>query len=113
MDIPPVKQRMEIRLQSDADLAHDPRATCLRQAVIDHNFAMLTFREATQQLTVLGKDTSQLLDCSDLIPIPKPLPDPMAYYLSGFGIEDVDRTCALPFSVLSMQPEPVTSVVPA
>ena len=50
--------RGEIRLQSDSELARDPRTACLWQANVNNQQHMMTsFAAAMAKLTVLGQDT--------------------------------------------------------
>lgn len=40
--------------------------------VDDHELMITNFRNAMMKLAVVGQDTSKLIDCSELIPEPKP-----------------------------------------
>jgi hypothetical protein len=55
------------------------------------------FRDAMAKLAVLGQDTSNMIDCSEVIPEPKPLPAANSHsvFPPGFTNADVDQ--AVPF----------------
>jgi len=57
------------------------------------------FSDAMAKLAILGQDPSNLIDCSEVIPQPKPLP--AAYRRSvfppGFTNADVDHAVIFPF----------------
>lgn len=64
------------------------------------------------KLAVTGQDTRKLIDCSDVIPVPKALTG-KAHFPAGFSKADVDQACAAtPFPTLPTDPGPVTSVPP-
>ena len=61
----------ELRLQSDFALARDERTACFWQGFVNEQaFMAASFRAAMAKLAVLGQDTSQMVDCSEVIPIP-------------------------------------------
>ena len=60
--------------------------------MIDHDAAMQAFRDAMAKLAVLGQDIDNMVDCSDLIPVPKPLQNAVAHFPAGFSKEDIDST---------------------
>ena len=70
----------------DSQLARDSRTACEWQSFVnDHAKLQSAFAAAMAKLAVLGQDTSQMVDCSEVIPIPPvslqlQLPDPV---LSG------------------------------
>ena len=51
------------------------------------------FGNAMAKLSVLGQDTSQLIDCSEVIPEPKSLPveHSQCVYPAGFSNADVEQ----------------------
>ena len=56
------------------------------------------FKKAMAKLAVLGQDVSKMVDCSELIPKPKPLTVP-ARFPAGFSISDVEQGVnKLPYS---------------
>ena len=55
------------------------------------------FRDAMAKLAVLGQDISNMIDCSEVIPEPKPLAaDSHSVFPPGFTNADVDQS--VPFS---------------
>ncbi|KAI0268693.1 manganese peroxidase [Gloeopeniophorella convolvens] len=103
----------EIRLQSDNDLARDPRTACLWQANVNQQSHMAnSFKAAMAKLAVLGQNTRELVDCSDVIPVPKPFTG-AARFPAGLTRADVQQACdTTPFPALRTDPGPVTSVAP-
>lgn len=70
------------------------------------------FKQAMAKLAVLGNDQSQMVDCSEVIPVPPPFTG-TATFPAGLSNADVEQACAsTPFPTLSTQPGPVTSVAP-
>jgi cytochrome c peroxidase len=51
------------------------------------------FRDAMAKLAILGQDPSYLVDCSEVIPQPKPLPaaNRRSVFPHGFTDADVDQ----------------------
>ena len=69
----PLPDSGEMRLQSDFALARDRRTACEWQSMVDNQFLMMAnFKSAMAKLAVVGQNTRRLVDCSELIPIPKP-----------------------------------------
>lgn len=103
----------ELRLQSDSELARDSRTACLWQAnVNDQQHMMSSFAAAMAKLSVLGQDTSKMVDCSDVIPVPKPFTK-TATFPAGLSNADIEQACAsTPFPTLATDPGPATSVAP-
>lgn len=103
----------EIRLQSDSELARDERTACLWQANVNNQAHMMSsFAAAMAKLAVLGQDTSKMVDCSDVIPVPKPFTG-SATFPAGLSHADVEQACATSaFPTLKTDPGPVTSVAP-
>ncbi|KAI0031561.1 manganese peroxidase [Vararia minispora EC-137] len=101
----------ELRLQSDSELARDSRTACLWQANVNNQAHMAqSFQSAFAKMQVLGQDTSQLIDCSEVIPISKPFTG-QAMFPAGLTKSDVEQACAsTPFPTLPTAPGPVTSV---
>ncbi|KAI0275203.1 manganese peroxidase 3 [Gloeopeniophorella convolvens] len=105
----------EIRLQSDSELARDSRTACLWQAnVLNQQHMVSSFQAAMSKLAVVGQDTSKMVDCSDVIPVPPALPNgDVSFFPAGFTNADVEQACTTtPFPTLQTQPGPVTSVSP-
>ncbi|KAI0312758.1 manganese peroxidase 2 [Amylostereum chailletii] len=103
----------EIRLQSDNDLARDSRTACFWQSNVNQQDHMTsTFKAAMAKLAVLGQDTSKMVDCSDVIPVPPALVG-SAHFPAGLSASDLDIACtATPFPTLPTDPGPATTVAP-
>ncbi|VDB85464.1 unnamed protein product [Peniophora sp. CBMAI 1063] len=103
----------EIRLQSDSELARDSRTACLWQANVNNQQHMMTsFAAAMAKLAVLGQNTRDMVDCSDVIPVPKTITK-AATFPAGLSNRNVEQACrATPFPTLRTDPGPVTSVAP-
>ena len=57
------------------------------------------YRDAMAKLAVLGQDTSNMIDCSEVIPEPKPLPaaNSRSAFPPGLTNADVDQAVPSPF----------------
>jgi len=101
----------EIRLQSDSELARDSRTACEWQSFVNNqNKIQSAFKAAMAKLAVLGQDVTKLVDCSDVIPVPKPNTK-AATFPAGLSHNNVEQACATtPFPTLKTDPGPVTSV---
>jgi hypothetical protein len=106
----------EMRIMSDYLIARDSRTSCTWQSFINNQARMAeSFGNAMAKLSVLGQDTSKMIDCSEVIPMPKSLPieNSQCVYPAGFSQTDVEQACsAAPFPMLSTVPGPATSVPP-
>ncbi|KAF7792283.1 hypothetical protein EIP86_003319 [Pleurotus ostreatoroseus] len=70
------------------------------------------FAAAMAKLAVLGQDTNNLVDCSDVIPVPQPNNAP-AHLPAGKTMDDIEQACTTsPFPTLTADPGPATSVAP-
>ncbi|RDX41987.1 heme peroxidase [Lentinus brumalis] len=107
----------ELRLQSDALLARDPRTACEWQSFIsNHDLMVQRFTKAMAKMAVLGNDPRTLYDCSEVIPVPKPAASKVAHLPAGKTLKDIEHACkATPFPTIKADPGPETSipVVPA
>ncbi|KAJ7577804.1 manganese peroxidase 1 precursor [Mycena floridula] len=105
--------RGEMRLLSDAVLARDSRTACEWQSMATNQAKMQSsFKAAMLKLSVLGQNTAKMVDCSDVIPIPKPLTT-TPHLPAGLTMNNIEQACAsAPFPALTAQPGPVTSVPP-
>jgi len=103
----------EIRLNSDASLARDSRTACTWQSFVGQQAKMQSaFKAAMSKLAVVGQDASKLIDCSDVIPVPKPVVG-TPHLPAGLTMNDIEQACATaPFPTLTAQPGPATSVPP-
>ncbi|THH28450.1 hypothetical protein EUX98_g5730 [Antrodiella citrinella] len=105
--------RGEIRLQSDSELARDPRTACEWQSFVNNqNKLQSAFKAAMAKLAVLGQNVRELTDCSEVIPVPKPA-NSKAHLPAGLNHRDIEQACrTTPFPILPADPGPVTSVAP-
>jgi manganese peroxidase len=89
-----------------------------------------SFAAAMAKLAVLGQDVKKMVDCSDVIPVPKPFAGKIQFP-AGLHKKDIDQAVcsfysnkvlridfaikqcrAKPFPTLPTAPGPVTSVAP-
>ena len=102
----------EMRLQSDHLLARDARTSCEWQSFTnDQEKFAETFPDVMGRLALLGVDQSQLVDCSEVIPIAPPLPDgSQPHFPAGKTSDDVEPAVRFPlssWSVLKLTSTPV------
>ena len=85
--------RGEMRLQSDHLLARDSRTACEWQSFTnDQEKFAETFPDVMSRLALLGVDQSQLIDCSEVIPIAPPLPaSARPHFPAGKTSADVEQ----------------------
>jgi len=60
------------------------------------------FRKAMAKLAVLGQNTSQLVDCSEVIPDPIPLPEENSQSVFPAGFSNADVEQAVRYILLSV-----------
>ncbi|KAJ7628884.1 manganese peroxidase 1 precursor [Roridomyces roridus] len=85
----------EIRLQSDHLFARDTATNCLWQANVNNQAHMAqSFQSAFAKMSVLGQ--FNLIDCSDVIPTPPPLPaaNARSVFPPGIAHSNVEQACA-------------------
>nr|AZJ17938.1 manganese peroxidase [Irpex lacteus] len=106
--------RGEFRLQSDALLARDPRTACEWQSFVNNQRLMVTkFEAVMSKLAVLGHNPRDLVDCSEVIPVPPRAKTNVAVLPAGKTRADVQAACAAtPFPTLQTAPGPATSIAP-
>ena len=107
--------RGEMRLTSDFLIARDSRTACEWQSFTnDQEKFQETFPDVFGRLGLLGVDQTNLIDCSEVIPQPPPLPRGVRPHLpAGKSMRDVQPACAeTPFPTLPTDPGPATSVRP-
>lgn len=64
----------QIRLQSDHIIARDSRSACEWQSFAnDHDKLTNRFQFVIETLAMVGQDPTNMIDCSEVIPIPKDL----------------------------------------
>lgn len=104
----------EIRLLSDSNLARDSRTACEWQSFVNNQDKVKSaFAAAFAKMTTLGNDVSQMVDCSEVLPIPPDTVIPPAHLPAGKTMNDIEQACATaPFPSLSADPGPATSVAP-
>ncbi|KDR69116.1 hypothetical protein GALMADRAFT_77799, partial [Galerina marginata CBS 339.88] len=84
----------ELRLRSDEQLARDPATSCFWQALAaDQTLMENQFQSAMLQLQLLGQDTTTMIECSEVVPIPPPPPS-QPHFPAGFSKFDIDQACA-------------------
>ncbi|KAK7688385.1 hypothetical protein QCA50_008758 [Cerrena zonata] len=103
----------EFRIQSDVLLARDPRSACEWQSMIAHHEVMIAkFERVMAKLTALGQNMEELVDCTDVIPIPSKL-SRQARLPAGKTMSDVEPACAsIPFPSLYTAPGPIRTLAP-
>ncbi|TDL19453.1 manganese peroxidase 2 [Rickenella mellea] len=83
-----------IRLQSDSDLARDSRTSCFWQSfAANQNTMKNAFKSSFLKMTLLGQNQRRLVDCSEVIPVPKPNNAP-AHLPAGASKNDIEQACA-------------------
>ncbi|KAK0207355.1 manganese peroxidase 1 precursor [Armillaria fumosa] len=104
----------EIRIQSDETLARDSRTACDWQSFANDQAKMQAdFKSAMLKLSTLGQDVSQMVDCTEVIPVPLAAEARSAHLPAGLDMSDIEQACATaPFPTLTAEPGPITSVAP-
>ncbi|PPR03102.1 hypothetical protein CVT24_012382 [Panaeolus cyanescens] len=104
----------EMRLQSDFVISQDPRTACFWQAMVDNQALMVAeFQAVMAKLQVLGQDKSKLIDCSDVVPVPKALPSNQIKFPASFSQADVQVACPqLPFPKIATVAGAAPTVAP-
>ncbi|KAF5319298.1 hypothetical protein D9619_008342 [Psilocybe cf. subviscida] len=104
----------EMRLQSDFVISQDPRTACFWQAMVNDQTRMQTeFKAAMAKLQVLGQPRN-LIDCSDVVPVPAPFAGPIKFPAS-FNRGDIQQACkqlAFPSLATVAGPAPTLAPVP-
>ncbi|KAJ7155167.1 putative versatile peroxidase [Mycena filopes] len=102
-----------IRLNTDASLARDSRTACTWQSFVNNQSKMQTeFRAAMSKMALIGQNRAKMVDCSDVIPVPKPVVG-KAHLPAGKTMADIEQACAsAAFPTLTADPGPQTSVPP-
>ena len=96
----------ELRLQSDFALARDPRTACFWQGFVnEQQFMMSSFKAAMAKMTILGHNRNDLIDCSDVVPVPKPPVNKPATFPATTSAKDLQLTCKNKFPTLSVDRE--------
>jgi hypothetical protein len=101
----------EFRLQSDHTIARDSRTACEWQSFgTDQAKLQNRFQFIFEAMGQLGHDPNDLIDCTEVLPIPAPLPN-SPHFPAGKTNSDVEQACAeTPFPTLPTDPGPQTAV---
>ncbi|KAI0061055.1 manganese peroxidase isozyme precursor [Artomyces pyxidatus] len=101
------------RLQSDFEISRDSRAACEWQSlIVNHNTMVTKFENVMKRLATVGHNPASLIDCSEVIPVPKAATFGAPTLPAGTTLQDIDASCqATPFPTLKTDPGPATSVV--
>ena len=84
----------ELRLQSDFALARDDRTACIWQGFVNEQELMAnSFKAAMSKLAILGSNRADLIDCSAVVPVPKPAVNKPATFPATTGPDDLELTC--------------------
>lgn len=106
----------ELRLLSDSNLARDSATSCLWQANVNNQaFMAQTFEAAFAKLQVVGQNVANMVDCSDVIPAPPPIPasNAHAFFPNGLSQSDVEQACATAsFPSLPVNTNPASRAAP-
>nr|BAC06185.1 manganese peroxidase isoform 1 [Phanerochaete sordida] len=104
----------EMRLQSDFALARDSRTACFWQGFVNEQaFMASSFRAAMSKLAVLGHSRSALIDCSDVVPQPKPAVNKPATFPASTGPQDLELACTTSkFPTLTTDPGASETLIP-
>ncbi|EJD50148.1 hypothetical protein AURDEDRAFT_199636 [Auricularia subglabra TFB-10046 SS5] len=85
----------EFRLESDAAFARDPRTACTWQSFVANQSLMSRqFATAMAKLGLLGQNSRQLVDCTEIIPRAKPATRTAAIIPAGKTRQDIEASCA-------------------
>ncbi|KAJ6504347.1 manganese peroxidase 3 [Mycena vitilis] len=100
-----------IRLNMDATLARDSRTACTWQSFVNNQAKLQSeFKAAMNKMAVIGQNPKKMIDCSDVIPVPKPVVG-KAHLPAGKSMQDIEQACAsTAFPTLTADPGPQTSV---
>ncbi|KDR70776.1 hypothetical protein GALMADRAFT_75730 [Galerina marginata CBS 339.88] len=103
----------EMRLQSDFAISQDSRTACFWQDMINDQTRIMTeFGAAMAKLQVLGQNTKNLIDCSDVVPVPVAM-DGTVKIPASFTSKDIQVACAAqPFPKLATRTGPAPTVPP-
>ena len=95
----------ELRLQSDFAIARDPRTACEWQGFVNEQNKMAdAFKTVMAKLALVGQDSKDFVDCSEVVPIPVPALNKPARYF--FSIPLLLSSSILNNHVVSPRPRP-------
>ncbi|OCH90879.1 manganese-dependent peroxidase precursor [Obba rivulosa] len=103
-----------MRLQSDFVLARDERTACFWQSFVnEQEFMAQSFKNAFAKLAVLGHNPADLVNCSAVVPVPKPAVDKPATFPATTGPQDLQLTCdSEAFPSLTIDPGATETLIP-
>ncbi|EKM55998.1 uncharacterized protein PHACADRAFT_94399 [Phanerochaete carnosa HHB-10118-sp] len=104
----------EMRLQSDFALARDPRTACFWQGFVNQQeFMASSFKAAMSKLAILGHNRADLVDCSAVVPVPKPAVNKPASFPATTGPQDLELSCTTEkFPTLTVDDGAYETVIP-
>lgn len=102
----------EFRLQSDFAISRDARSACEWQSLISNHERMVSkFESVMSRLATVGQNPRSLVDCSEVIPVPKTVKLPAPTLPAGKTVSDIQAACAAtPFPRLQAAPGPATTI---
>ncbi|KAJ7582952.1 fungal versatile peroxidase from pleurotus Eryngii [Mycena floridula] len=109
----------EFRLQSDSAIARDHRTACRWESlVLSQELMTSSFAAAMAKLAVVGQNKDALLDCSEVIPVPKFAFVAPAHLPPQIRFEDLELSCLSRSSILTaddfvFDPSHVVPIPPA
>jgi len=71
---------------------------------------MSNFQNAMAKLAVTGQNTRNLVDCSEVVPIPKAPVNKPATFPAGTNAHDLQQACPHPFPTLRTDPGQATHI---
>jgi manganese peroxidase len=103
----------EIRLQSDAELARDSRTACEWQSFVDNQAKLKSaFAAVMKKMSLLGQDINDLVDCSEVIPVPADLPaNAGAHLLPSLTMDDVEQAVCPRYHMYCFETQPFDFLV--
>lgn len=67
------------------------------------------FTQAMAKMSTLGNNVYELVDCSEVIPVPSKAASNVAHFPDGKTIKDIEQSCkGTPFPVLQTQAGPTS-----
>ncbi|KAF8579969.1 class II peroxidase [Ramaria rubella] len=104
----------ELRLQSDFLLARDNRTACTWQGFINEQEKMASaFKAAMAKLAVNGQDTTNFINCTEVLPPPTPAVNKPATFPATKTRQDVQQACLVsPFPSLPTDPGAQETIIP-
>ncbi|KAJ7231962.1 putative versatile peroxidase [Mycena rebaudengoi] len=102
----------EMRINSDALVSYSRTACEWQSFATNQSKLQSAFRAAFAKMALIGQTRSRLIDCSDVIPVPRRVTT-KPHLPAGKKMSDIEQACASsPFPTLTADPGPITSVPP-